>query len=88
VRPDGRVVLAADDLPLTVDDLGELLAWAGEHAPELGARPDERAGHRRQKCRGVWQSCGGGPAPTGGRGSRFSKTRIPDVDYGRRRSTY
>jgi hypothetical protein len=37
----GRVVLAADDLPLTVDDLGELLAWAGEHAPELGARPDD-----------------------------------------------
>jgi hypothetical protein len=37
----GRVVLAADDHPLTVEDLGELLAWAGEHAPELGARPDD-----------------------------------------------
>jgi hypothetical protein len=37
----GRVVLAAaHDHPLTLDDLGELLGWAAEHAAELGARPD------------------------------------------------
>ncbi len=38
----GRVVLtAAADHPLTVDDLDDLLAWAGGHAAELGARPDD-----------------------------------------------
>jgi hypothetical protein len=38
----GRVILAAvDGRRLTVDDLGDLLAWAGEHAAELGARPDD-----------------------------------------------
>jgi len=35
----GRVVLAVGDL--TADDLGDLLAWAGDHAAELGARPGE-----------------------------------------------
>jgi hypothetical protein len=37
----GRVVLSAGDHPLTADDLGGLLAWAGGHAAELGARPDD-----------------------------------------------
>jgi hypothetical protein len=38
----GRVVLAAaQDHPLTLDDLEDLLAWAAEHAAELGARPDD-----------------------------------------------
>jgi hypothetical protein len=38
----GRVVLAAGgESPLTSEDLDELLAWAGGHAAELGARPDD-----------------------------------------------
>ena len=38
----GRVVLAATgDHPLTVDELDDLLVWAGGHAAELGARPDD-----------------------------------------------
>lgn len=38
----GRVVLAAaGDHPLTVDELDDLLVWAGGHAAELGARPDD-----------------------------------------------
>jgi hypothetical protein len=38
----GRVVLAvAQDHPLALDDLGDLLAWAAERAAELGARPHD-----------------------------------------------
>ena len=38
----GRVVLAAAGAhPLTVDELDDLLVWAGGHATELGARPDD-----------------------------------------------
>ena len=84
----GRVVLAAaGDHPLTVDELDDLLVWAGGHAAELGARPDDVLVTASDTAP-QWQSCAAGWRSTGGRGSRFSTNRIPDVDYGRRRSTY